>query len=100
MVFYLVAHWYNYFIIIMLLITSNHIFVTQASSSLSTLIYKHMPDLFLQLKCHALLYYLYTTALMTDEVKVMAYTLLAYSYDVGFYNAQQYSLIIPTTAVI
>ena len=37
---------------------------------------------------------------MTDEAKVMAYTLLAHSYEVGFYNAHQYSLIIPTTAAI
>ena len=37
---------------------------------------------------------------MIDEAKVMAYTLLAYSYEVGFYDAHQCSLIIPTTAVI
>ena len=37
---------------------------------------------------------------MTDETKVMAYTLLAYSYEVGFYCECQCSLIIPTTAVI
>ena len=37
---------------------------------------------------------------MTDETKVMAYTLLAYSYEVGFYYEHQFSLVIPTTAVI
>ena len=37
---------------------------------------------------------------MIDEAKVMAYTSLAYSYDVAFYNAHQCSLIIPTTAII
>ena len=37
---------------------------------------------------------------MTDEAIIMAYTLLAYSYKVGFYNAHQCLLIIPTTAFI
>ena len=37
---------------------------------------------------------------MTDEAKVMAFTLLAYSYEVGFYNTYQCSLIIPTTAIL
>ena len=37
---------------------------------------------------------------MDNETKVMAYTLLAYSYEVGFYNAHQCSLIIPTIAII
>ena len=37
---------------------------------------------------------------MTDEAKVMAYTMLAYSYEVGFHNAHQCLPIIPTTAVI
>ena len=37
---------------------------------------------------------------MIDEAKVMTYTLLAYSYEIGFYDALQCSLIIPPTAVI
>ena len=37
---------------------------------------------------------------MTDEAKVIAYTSPAYSYEVGFYNAHQCSLIIPTTTAI
>ena len=45
MAFHLVAYWCNCFITITLLMTSSHLFVTQTSSSLSTSIYKHMPDL-------------------------------------------------------
>ena len=37
---------------------------------------------------------------MTDEANVVAYTSMAYSYEVGFYDVHQYSLIIPTTATI
>ena len=37
---------------------------------------------------------------MTDEAKVIAYTSLAYSYEVGFYDVHQCSLIIPTTIAI
>ena len=37
---------------------------------------------------------------MIDKAKVIAYTLLAYSYEVGLYDAHQCSLITPTTAAI
>ena len=37
---------------------------------------------------------------MTDETKIMAYTLPAYYYEVGLYNAHQCSLIIPTIVII
>ena len=37
---------------------------------------------------------------MTNEAKIMAFTLLAYSYKVGFYNAHQCLQILPTTAFI
>ena len=34
---------------------------------------------------------------MTGKAKVMAYTLLAYSQEVSFYDAHQCSLTMPTT---